>query len=139
MRGNTVVRWVLLPLLASGAAHAQAVPTDADIERAKELFAEARRLVNSGNCGDAVRKLEESLRFNESIGVRLSLAECARDRPLEAWRQLKMAEFLAAKKGDDRVTFARMQAAALEPRLALIRFELAPSVGDLADFEMHID
>jgi hypothetical protein len=33
---------------------------------------------------------------------------------------LKRAELLAAQKGDDRVAFARAQAAALEPRLALV-------------------
>jgi hypothetical protein len=50
-----------------------------------------------------------------------------------------MAELLATKKGDERATFARTEAAALEQRLALIRVEVPPSVRDLKDFELRVD
>jgi hypothetical protein len=139
MNCRTIASWAGFVMLATTTARAQSTPSSADVERSKELFAAGRRLVDAGNCEEGVRKLQESLRYNESIGVRLSLAECAKDRPLDAWRQLKMAEHLAAKKGDARAAYASSQAALLEPSLALIRVELAPSLGDLAGFELHID
>jgi hypothetical protein len=139
MKVRSIARWVLLVMSASTLAYAQAPPARPEVERSKELFAEGRRLVDAGNCKDGVRKLEESLRYAESIGVRLSIAECAKNAPLEAWRQLKMAELLALKQGDDRAAFARAQADALEPRLALIRVEVSPGQRDLPGFEMRID
>src|SRR5262245_7923093 len=139
MKACAIVRAVLLLMSASTLALAQAPAGSADVERSKELFAEGRRLVDSGNCKDGVRKLEESLRFSESIGVRLSIAECAKGDPLAAWRQLKMAELLATKQADDRVTFARTRADALEPLLALVRVEVSPYERDLPGFEVRID
>jgi hypothetical protein len=133
------MRGVLVSVFASGVAHAQGAPSDADVERSKELFTEGRRLVDAGRCSEALPKLEESLRYNESVGVRLSLAECAKDTPLEAWRHLKLAELLATSKGDERAAFARSQLAAVEPRIALIRLELAAVARSLEGLEITVD
>jgi hypothetical protein len=138
MKARAVASWMLLLVSASSLSYAQGSPPSPDIERSKELFAEGRRFVDAGNCQDGVRKLEESLRYAESIGVRLTIAECAKG-PLEAWRQLKMAELLASKNGDDRVAFARARADALEPQLAMIRIDPAGSERDLPGFEVRID
>lgn len=107
--------------LTAGAGHAAADPrVPSDVQRSITLFDQGRRLLENGNCKDAIPKLEESLRYNESVGARFSLASCRVD-PLVAWREYKAAEALALRKNDERAKGARSAAAALEPKLALVR------------------
>jgi serine/threonine-protein kinase len=102
-------------------------------------FEEGRRLLEAGDCAHAIPKLKESIGHYPSIGARLSLAECYETaEPLAAWRQLKEAELLAFTRQDDRGAVARARAASLEPRLAMLRIELA-SAWDEAHTQVRID
>jgi hypothetical protein len=131
------------PLLALAVmcAWGTARASDPDhVERARALFNDARALLEAGNCPEAMAKLHESLRYNESVGARLALAECLKhERPLEAWRELKRAEVQAIRANDPRATYAREHAAALEAQVALVRLRV-PAV-DLASeaLRVHFD
>jgi hypothetical protein len=123
-------------------AFAQAPPADApvaapkEVQRSMELFEEGRRLVQGGNCDAAIPKFLESVRFYESIGARLSAAECyATKTPLAAWQQYKQAQLFAARREDERAKFASDGAAALEPRLALFRVAM-PSALQLVEIRV---
>jgi hypothetical protein len=108
--------------------------------KAIALFEEGRKFVESGDCAAAVPKLTESIKHQPSIGSRLSLAECyEKADPLAAWRENKLAERLGLKKGDDRATYARSKAAALEPRLALLRVVIPASRIDLPGLAVSVD
>jgi hypothetical protein len=96
-----------------------------DHDTAVALFEEGRRLVHDGRCPDAIEKFKASISREATVGARLSVAQCYEaTSPLQAWRELKEAELLAASKGDDRATVARSRATALEPKLATIRIAI---------------
>jgi hypothetical protein len=117
----------------SGIAHAQ----DERESRAVALFNEGRAFLEKGDCPSAVPKFLEALRLHESIGAHLSAAECyAQSDPAAAWRQYRTAERAARERGDDRAAFAAAHAAALEPRLAIVKVHVSePSPG----LEVHVD
>ncbi len=133
-------RWIAtlaaLALLVA-AAHADAQPASPEHEAAASAFEEGRRLVREGRCPDAIEKFRTSIAHEPSVGARLSLAQCfeASD-PLQAWRELKEAELLAGALKDDRVAVARERAAALEPRLAMLRIVVPAAISGL---EVQLD
>jgi hypothetical protein len=128
---------VVVALGWSGVARAD--PTSAEKE-SRALFDEARVLIERGDCRGATPKLLESLGRNPSIGAHLSLAECReQDDPLGAWRAYGEAERLARAKGDNRASHARAHAAALEPRLAMLRLWIEPTLRALPAFDLRVD
>jgi hypothetical protein len=117
----------------SGSAHAQE-PAERQAER---VFTEGRELVRAGKCNEAIPKFLESLRLHESVGAHLSVAQCLETNdPAGAWRQFREAERLAQRTEDQRASFARAHAAALESRLALVRIQVQ---GESAEAQVRID
>jgi hypothetical protein len=111
-----------------------------DHSRAVAAFQEARSLIEAGHCEQAIPKLQASLTFEPSIWAELSLADCYETTdPLAAWKQLKEAQRLAYIKHDERMTAARNRAAALEPRLAVVRVVMPAVVMDVPGLEVRMD
>jgi hypothetical protein len=135
LRGRAVA-FTLAAALTCSVAHAE--PSAADVERSKELFASGRKLVESGRCDVGAPILEESLRLNESIGARVTLAQCAR-RPIEAWTHLKMAELVAVKNGDPRIATVHDRLAALEQQVALVQIDLGQTARNVPGLELRVD
>jgi hypothetical protein len=135
-RGSAILGTAFV-LLVSREAPCQS--TD-DHSRAVAAFQEARSLIEAGHCEQAIPKLQASLTFEPSIGANLSLADCYETTdPLAAWKQLKEAQRLAYIKHDDRMTAAQHRAAALEPRLAVVRVIMPAVAMDLPGLEIRID
>jgi hypothetical protein len=108
-------------------------------EKAASAFREGRQLIDQNNCEGAVSKLKESLRYESSIGARLSIADCVeKSDPLYAWKVLKEAAALSLMNHDDRLALAEQRAIALQSRLALLVFKLPPAA-DQAGFELRVD
>lgn len=111
-----------------------------DHEHAVTTFEEARKLIDDGNCDAGLVKLEQSLRYEPSIGARLSMADCLESRdPLEAWNHLREAERLAYLKQDERRKVARERAIGLETRLAIVRVTIDPTTLQERGFELRVD
>lgn len=123
-------------VLASGRSDADA----GDHDKAVALFDEARRFVDAGDCESAIAKLEQSLRYEPSVGANLTMGECyeARD-PVKAWTHLREAERLAYMKHDDRRQVAKDRAAALEPRLPMVRLVVPRAVLEQQGMELRVD
>ena len=136
------VRVVLVVACLACAAAAAASPAAAegDHEQAVATFQAARAAIAAGDCASAIPKLEESLAYEPSVGAHLSIADCYEQVDLvAAWRKLQEAAELAAAKNDPREGIARDRAAALEPRLSMLRFAFTPAGADLSALAVRID
>jgi hypothetical protein len=123
-------------LCAASAAHAE----ESDHERAVALFADARKLIEMGDCTGAVPKLEESISREPSIGARFSLADCTRDLdPYGAFWHLREAALLAFIKHDDRLVNAEDHAAAIVARTGGIRVDVDAVDLRAPGFDLRID
>ena len=121
-------------------APARARADSPDHDKAVALFDEARALIDGGDCDAAMPKLESSLRYEPSVGARLSMADCLESHaPLDAWTQLREAQRLAFLKHDDRAKIAQDRASALEPRLPLVRVVLPKGAVDEPGLEVRVD
>jgi hypothetical protein len=116
--------FLLSVALASMPAMARAADVPPDVQRSMAAYERARKLIDSGDCTTAIPLLQESIRYNDSIGAHLSIAECRPDDPLAAYREFKLAGALAQRKGDGRARYAQEQMTALQPRIALLRIVL---------------
>lgn len=122
--------------LVCGLAHAD----DSDHDKAVSAFDDARKLIEDGNCDAAIPKLEQSLRYEASVGAHFSMADCYEPRDaLRAWNELREAERLAYIKHDERTKAAQDRAAALEPRLAVVRVTVPAAALAEPGFELRID
>lgn len=113
---------------------------ESDHDRAVAWFAEARRLIEAGDCANAVPKLQESLEREPSVGARFSLAECTRDSdPYGAFWNLREAALLAFVRHDDRLGSAEEQAAAIVKRTGGVRFDIDAVDLRAPGFDLRID
>jgi hypothetical protein len=111
-----------------------------DHDKAVALFDEARKLIDDGNCDAAMPKLEQSLRYEPSVGARLSMADCLESHaPLDAWVQLREAQRLAYLKHDDRTKVAGDRAAALETKLPIVHIVLPADIVHTPSLEVRVD
>jgi hypothetical protein len=111
-----------------------------DHDKAVALFDEARKLIDDNQCDAAMPKLVMSVRYEPSVGARLSMADCLESHdPLEAWTQLREAQRLAYLKHDDRTTVARDRATALEAKLAMVHVALPADVVHQPGLEVRVD
>jgi hypothetical protein len=120
-----------LPLLLSTAvafgasfgarvASAEDAPQSDNVLKAQALFAEGRKLVQSGNYQQACGKFEQSLRFNVGIGTQFNLADCWEHvgRIASARAVFLGAAATAHAAGqNEREQVAKARADGLEPRL----------------------
>jgi hypothetical protein len=118
---------VALCLAASG-GRAQA-QTSRNSAAAQELFDQAKTLMTSGRAAEACPKLEESQRLDPASGTLVNLARCyeATGRLASAWSTFIEGATAAKASGNaDRERGAREAAAALAPRIAKLRVNVAP-------------
>jgi hypothetical protein len=117
-----------------------AAAEETDHERAVALFAEARKLIETGDCTGAVPKLQESISREPSIGARFSLADCTRENdPYGAFWHLREAALLAFIKHDDRLGSAEDHAGAIVARTGGLRFDIDAVDLRAPGFDLRID
>jgi hypothetical protein len=105
-------------------AHAQS--TDAAI--AESLYRQARALMDAGRPAEACPKLAESQRLDPQLGTLLNLAVCHEQLGLTAtaWSEFNAVAAQATQRNeDDRATYAREHAAALEQQLSYLSLRVA--------------
>lgn len=128
MSGRIRIVISVLVALWTGTASAQPPPSDdADRAAAEQLFIEARQLMQSGKYAPACRKLKASFDLDPATGTQLNLADCyvKIGRLASAWGHYRDAAVRADQENrQDRVRYARTQAAALEPRLPRLRIDM---------------
>ncbi len=104
-------------------------PTDAPVatSRADALFTEGKLLMEQGKFVEACDKLAESDALDPAIGTLGLLATCheQQGRIATAWREYTQTAARADAVADDRGTFARERAKALEPQLPKLLVRLA--------------
>jgi hypothetical protein len=101
-------------------ASAEDAPQSDNVLKAQALFAEGRKLAQSGNYQQACGKFEQSLRFNVGIGTQFNLADCWEHvgRIASARAVFLGAAATAHAAGQtEREQVAKARADALEPRL----------------------
>lgn len=135
-RGMVGLALALALLGASSLARADG----SDRERAVVAFEEARKMIAAGDCEGGIAKLEQSLRYEPSIGARLSMADCYETRdPLVAWTNLREAERLSYVKQDERRKVAHDRAAALEAKLPIVKVNISEAVLNAPGLELRVD
>ncbi len=111
--------------------------TDTSSARAQavQLFDTAQALFEKGRYAEACPKFAESMKLDPQLGALLHLADCyAKNGQIaSAWGSFREAEEMARMKNDERASFAKEQAAQLEPRLSRLTIQVsaAASVPDL--------
>jgi hypothetical protein len=110
------------------------------VQRADDLFKEAKALLDGGRIGEACPKFAESNRLAPAIGVSLYLADCYERAGLtvRAWRQFKEAAALAAKKKDQRAPIAEQRASRLEAQLSKLTIAV-PAAARVPDLAVTLD
>ncbi len=112
-------------------AHAE---SDADLERAKALFEDARKLMAEGKYDPACSLLEQSLAKARGIGTRYNLADCEEHREHFVRAQelfLEVAQLAREAGQSDRERVARERAANIEAKLSRLKLELDEPVAEL--------
>jgi len=119
-----VMRFAAL-LVCVGVGHARA-----DVAAAQTLYDQAKQLEADGKYADACPLFEASYKADAQIGVLLNLADCHDKigRTASAWVEFRDAADMAAKRGDNRESYARDRAAAIAPRLDKLRISAPASV-----------
>ena len=101
---------------ASGAA-------SGNLDKARTLFRQARRLAAGGNFSEACPKFEQSLALERGIGTKYNLADCWEKlgRVASAYSMfLSAAEDASKLEQYDRAQIARKRAAELKPRVSYL-------------------
>ncbi len=121
-------------LLSPSLARADdAAPAD-NVSKARELFSEARQLVQAGNYAQACGKFEESLKLNDGIGTQFNLADCWEHvgRTASARSLFLGAAASAHALGQaEREQVAKARATALEPRLLRLVIDVRATDAEL--------
>lgn len=118
MRLRCALGMALMTLVVAGTARAQSGDSSA---LAEQLFNQGRDLAKANRWSEACPKFEASLRYDPVLGTRLNLATCYEriGKLASAWAHYRDSIDVAKKAGDTkRQDYAKIQAAALEPRLA---------------------
>jgi hypothetical protein len=109
---------------------------------AEGLFREGKKLLDEKKFAEACPKFEESARLEASSGVELALGICYEGlgKTASAWAAYESAISLARRDNrKDREKAATTHAAALEPKLAHVTFEVPESVATLKDLQLKED
>lgn len=135
MSGTRLSILIVLAVIAAGGAASADQARDEAIALA--LFHEGRALAASGDHAHACPKFEAADRLTEWLGVELNLADCYAHvgRTASAWVLFRKAAERADALHDDRASYARERAAALEPTLA----RLSITAAGPASIEVRID
>ena len=111
--------------------------TDKDLDRAKALFEDGRRLMAEGKYDSACGFFQDSLAAARGIGTKFHLADCEEHRENFSKAQalfLEVAEQAREAGQADRERLARDRAAAIDEKLAHLKIDQdVPSVDILLD------
>lgn len=128
----------LASALATQGAFAADPPAEAPpvTSRADALFTEGKQLMEQGKFVEACDKLAESDALDPAIGTLGLLATCheQQGRIATAWREYTQTAARADAVADERGTFARERAKALEPELPKVLVRLAVADPNVAVF-----
>jgi hypothetical protein len=130
------------PLLAAALIVGAGKPAHADgvHQHAVAAFEHARKLIEAGDCAGAIEKLDESIRYEPSIGAHLSYADCLeKSDPHSAYRHLRDAAVIARAKGDQRLDVAEQRSRALAPQIAAVQIEVDPADLATPGFLLKVD
>ncbi len=113
-----------LPLIAT--LLALPAPVHAQQAAADALFDSARTAMAKGDFAAACEQFRASDKLDPALGTELNLADCEEKRGhvASAWELYRTAQEKLGEK-DERVTFARSRARALEPRIPKLTLTLA--------------
>lgn len=109
---------------------------------AEGLFREGKKLLDEKKFSEACPKFEESARLDPSSGVELALGICYEGlgKTASAWAAYESAISLARRDNrKDREKAATAKAAALEPKLAHVTFQVPENVANLAGLQLKED
>ncbi len=98
-----------------------------DLAAAERLFRDAKELMNQQQYARACPMFAESARLDQQPGTLLNLGLCyeASNKTASAWGAFSQAAIDATRKGQqERAQFAKEHAAALEPKLSLVKFAI---------------
>jgi len=108
---------------------------------AEALFEEGRSLMQKEQYQEACSKLEASQNLDSGLGTLMLLSDCYEKtgRTASAWATFREAAAVARGKGDEeREKVARARADALEPNLAKLVVQGAPSTMKLSGLEVKM-
>ena len=108
--------------------------------QAVQLFDAADRLMAAGQISAACPKYAASMKLDPQLGALLHLADCyaKNGQVASAWGSFREAEEMARMKNDDRASFAKDQAAQLEPRLSHLSVVVSDAA-NLQGLEVRVD
>jgi hypothetical protein len=109
---------------------------------AEGLFRDGKKLLDEKKFSEACPKFEESARLEPSSGVELALGICYEGlgKTASAWAAYESAISLARRDNrKDREKAATVKAAALEPKLAHVTFQVPENVANLAGIQLKED
>ena len=118
----------LVGVLAIAAVAGVAPPARADEAEAEEAFAEGRKLMERGSYAAACEAFAHSQRLDPAPGTLLNLGLCHErlGHVATSYAKFQAAAELAAREDDEaRERVAKERAKALEPRLPMLKVELA--------------
>jgi hypothetical protein len=109
---------------------------------AEGLFREGKKLLDEKKFSEACPKFEESARLDASSGVELALGICYEGlgKTASAWAAYDTAVSLARRDNrKDREKAATAKAAALEPKLAHVTFQVPEPIANLPGLQLKED
>ena len=109
---------------------------------AEGLFRDGKKLLDEKKFSEACPKFEESARLDPSSGVELALGICYEGlgKTASAWAAYESAISLARRDNrKDREKAATVKAAALEPKLAHVTFQVPATVANLPGLQLKED
>lgn len=130
---------LLVPLLIALGGEARAGEAE---KQAQTLFMEAMKLMAKKQFAEACGKLAKSQELDPGMGTQFRLAECYEKlgRVASAYDQYtSVADAAKNANKQDREALARRRAAALEPKVAKLTINIAPSVASLPGVEVTRD
>ena len=117
-----------------------APPPPAGHDAAVAEFRQARKLVEAGDCRQALPHLEESIAYEPSVGARLSIAECVeKTDPVRAWRAVADAALQAYTTNDDRLGVVEARLVELERLVPLLLIVISAEDLQRPGLEVSID
>lgn len=111
-------------------------PASADVGTADQLFTQAKELMKEGKFSEACAKFEASYDADAALGSLLNLADCLEKdgRLASAYGRWGDAMDIAARKNDDRSSFAKERREAIRPKLSFITLDVK---GDSTGFDVY--
>lgn len=130
-----------LAILLAAAATSVALPAAAIDPEAVKKFEEGKKLRAEGNCRDAIRPFEESVRAEASIGAHYNLGYCHEQlhEPLAAYESYRAAAKMAHARGDAREQEIKDATARVLETLHYVRLTVPETIVDTPGLTIAVD